>query len=272
MNDDGIRSITYRRVIDLSHSVTPDIPLWPGDPAVDFQTVSGLADQDYFLRRFSMGEHSGTHLASPSAYYADGIDPDGIPAESLVAPAAVIGVQSQASLDPDYILSAGDIADWERTHGPIDPNTLVLLNTGWSRFWDRPARFINTGDDGAMHTPGFSLEAARFLLEWREVAGLGIDTHGIDAGADTGLAVSRLVLARPGAGAGVPQQPRSAAAHRRNRRCGTAAPGRRQWFPRPGYWRSHPDRRSSKAIWEHLPFPLSLDGRGLEPAPHSMRG
>lgn len=191
------RLIAYRRVVDLSHPISPDIPVWPGDPAVNFQTVSGLDDQDYFLRRFSMGEHSGTHLASPSAYYADGIDPDGIPAESLVAPASVIDAKGPASLDPDYTLSAGDVADWERTNGPIEPNTLVLLNTGWSRFWGQPARFINAGDNGAMHTPGFSLEAARFLLEWREVAGLGIDTHGIDPGVDTSLSVSRLVLARP---------------------------------------------------------------------------
>ena len=190
------KTITYRRVVDLSHPISPDIPLWPGDPALNFQTVSSLDDQDYFLRRFSMGEHSGTHLASPSAYYADGIDPDGIPAESLIAPAAVIDARGPASLDPDYTLSAGDVADWERRNGPINPNTLVLLNTGWSRFWSQPARFFNTGDDGAMHTPGFSLELVRFLLEWREVAGLGIDTHGIDAGADTDLSVSRLVLAR----------------------------------------------------------------------------
>lgn len=191
------KRIDYRRVVDLSHPISPDTPVWPGDPAVDFQTVSSLDGQDYFLRRFSMGEHSGTHLVSPSAYYADGIDPDGIPAESLVAPAAVIDARGPASLDPGYALSAGDIADWERTNGPIDPNTLVLLNTGWSQFWSQPTRFINTGDDGAMRTPGFTLEAARFLLEWREAAGLGIDTHGIDAGADTGLSVSRLVLARP---------------------------------------------------------------------------
>ena len=191
------KTIAYRRVVDLSHSITPDIPLWPGDPAVDFQTVSDLAERDYFLRRFSMGEHSGTHLAAPSTYYEDSIDPDGIPAESLVAQAAVIDARGPASLDPDYALSAGDIAGWERTNGPIAPDTLVLLNTGWSRFWSQPARFINIGDDGAMHTPGFSLEAARFLLEWREVAGLGIDTHGIDPGADTDLSVSRLVLARP---------------------------------------------------------------------------
>ena len=196
MNDDGTRSITYRRVVDLSHPITSDIPVWPGDPPVAFKTVGQISRAEYFLRQFSMGEHSGTHLASPATFYDDGIDPDGAPAESLVAPAAVIDVRGPASLDPDYTLSASDIADWERANGPIHPNTLVLLNTGWAQFWGQPTRFINTGGDGAMHTPGFSLEAARFLLEWREVAGLGIDTHGIDAGTDTKLSVSRLTLAR----------------------------------------------------------------------------
>ena len=190
------KSITYRRVVDLSHPIRPGIPTWPGDPAVVFQPVSNLTDGGFFLRCFSMGEHSGTHLTSPSTYHHDGAGPDRVPAESLVVPAAVIGASSPASLDPDYTLSASDIADWERRNGHISPNTLVLLNTGWRHFWDQPGRFINIGEDGAMHTPGFSLEAARFLLEWREVAGLGIDTHGIDAGADTGLAVSRLTLAR----------------------------------------------------------------------------
>lgn len=190
------KTIAYRRVIDLSHPITPDIPVWPGDPVVHFQTVTSLHDQGYFLRRFSMGEHSGTHLASPSSYFEDGSGPDDIASDSLVVPVAVIDATDPASQDPDYALTASDVAEWERRNGPIAPETLVLLNTGWSRFWNQPARFINAGADGKMHTPGFSLEASRFLLEWRNVAGLGIDTHGIDAGTDTELSVSRLTLAR----------------------------------------------------------------------------
>ena len=190
------KTITYRQVIDLSHPITPDIPVWPGDPAVHFQTVASLHDQGYFLRRFSMGEHSGTHLASPFTYLEDGSGPDAVAPDSLVVPVAVIDATDPATRDPDYTLSASDVAEWERRNGPIAPDTLVALNTGWSRFWNRPTRFINAGADGKMHTPGFSLEAARFLLEWRDVAGFGIDTHGIDPGADTNLSVSRLALSR----------------------------------------------------------------------------
>lgn len=190
------KHISYRRVVDLSHPISPDMPVWPGDPPMEFRTVAERNDRGYFLRRFSMGEHSGTHLASPTTFYDDGIAPNVVPAESLVVPAVVIDVSDAALSDPDYVLSAGDVADWERRNGPVPGGALALLNTGWRRFWNQPARFINADGHGVMHTPGFSIEAARFLLEWREVAGLGIDTHGVDAGADAGLNVSRLALAR----------------------------------------------------------------------------
>ena len=190
------KHIAYRRVVDLSHPIAPGIPLWPGDPPVAFDVIAQRGDHCYFLRRFSMGEHSGTHLASPTTYYANAAGPDAVPADQLVLPAVVIDATESASIDPDYTLSASDVAGWERNHGPIEPKCLVILNTGWSRFWSQPDRFINLGDDGAMHTPGFSPEAARFLLEWREVAGLGIDTHGIDPGSDSDLTVSRLALSR----------------------------------------------------------------------------
>ena len=182
--------------MDLSHPITADIPLWPGDPPVRFGAVADIESQGYFLRQFSMGEHSGTHLATPSACCGDGMDPNQIPADSLVAPAVVIDARDPSRHNPDYALSARDIAAWERKHGPVESGALVLLNTGWAQYWTQPERFIGRDSDGATHTPGFSLEAARFLLEWRQVAGLGIDTHGIDPGADAGLSVSRLALGR----------------------------------------------------------------------------
>ena len=143
-----------------------------------------------------MGEHSGTHLTSPATLDADGSGPDDLGADSLVASAAVIDVSELAAQDPDYSLSINDLAEWERDHGPVANGSLVLLHTGWSGYWQSPRRFINRDGGGVMHTPGFSLEAARFLLEWRQVAGFGTDTHGIDPGVDVGLTVSRMALAR----------------------------------------------------------------------------
>lgn len=196
MTDHQLKSIVYRRVVDLSHTIRPGIPLWPGDPAVEFDAVAEISRHGYLLRRFSMGEHSGTHLSSPAAFYDAAAGPDELPAAGLVLPAIVFDVSDAASENPDYVLTPGDLAQWERRHGPMPPGSLSLLSTGWRRYWDDPERFINADGDGRMHTPGFGLDAARFLLEQRNAAGLGIDTHGIDAGMDAGLSVSRMALAR----------------------------------------------------------------------------
>ena len=196
MSDEPQKRIVYRRVVDLSHPIGPDIPVWPGDPAVGFDPAADLDSDGYFLRRFSMGEHSGTHLASPATFQAGGAGPDDLPASSLILPAVVIDVSVNADRNHDYTLAPDDVQDWERRHGRVPAGAIVLLHTGWHRYWGQPDRFINQGDDRAMHTPGFSADAATLLLERRGAAGLGTDTHGIDAGTDAALRVSRMALAR----------------------------------------------------------------------------
>ena len=197
MSGNVLKTIAYRRVVDLTHPIHSGIPRWPGDPAVRFATAATIKDDGYFLRRFTMGEHSGTHLSTPAAFYPDAAGSADLPVEALVVPASVVEVSAAAARNPDYALTIDDIAAWERRHGVIAAASLVLLCAGWHRRWSEPERFINADADGVMHTPGFTEEAAGYLLERRGVAGLGTDTPGIDAGADTGLSVSRLALAQP---------------------------------------------------------------------------
>ena len=190
------RIVAFRRVVDLTHPIKPGIPLWPGDPPVQFETTASIPAEGYFLRRFSMGEHSGTHISTPSALFDQGPGPDSIPPETLIAPAVVIDARSSASMDPDYLLTVGDLEEWERKHGKIAAGSIVLLLTGWGRYWYEPERFINLGLDGLMHTPGFTSETVACLLDERGAAGIGIDTHGVDAGRDPGLEASRAALSR----------------------------------------------------------------------------
>ena len=197
MDRPAAKTITYRRVVDLTHRIHPGIPLWPGDPPVAFEAVATIARQGYYLRRFDMGEHSGTHLSSPAAFYADGAGPEDLPPAALVVPAVVMDISRAAAENPDYALTTDDIARWERRHGTVPAGAMVLLCAGWHRYWGDPPRFINADGNGVMHTPGFGPDAARLLLEARGVAGLGTDTPGIDAGADAGLSVSRMTLAQP---------------------------------------------------------------------------
>lgn len=194
--DQRARTIVFSSVVDLTHPIRPGIPVWPGDPPVEFETTTTIPGDGYFLRRFSMGEHSGTHISTPSAFFDQRTGPETIRPEALVAPAVVIDSRHAASRDPDYTLALDDLDAWERDHGQIPAGSIALLLTGWHRYWAEPQRFINLGADGRMHTPGFEPGAVSFLLDERGGAGIGIDTHGVDAGTDTDLEASRTALAK----------------------------------------------------------------------------
>jgi kynurenine formamidase len=189
--------ISRARVVDLSHLLHPAMPRWPGDPPPEFVEVAQIQRDGYYLRRFSLGEHSGTHLNAPISFYEGGLSVDSYPASSLVAPAVVLDARAAAAANPDYALSLADVLAWEGSHGVIPPGSLALLYTGWQAKWDRPQEFLGLDDQGVTHFPGFSLAAARFLLAERAVAGLGTDTPGVEPGQDAGFAVNRLVLEQP---------------------------------------------------------------------------
>ena len=193
-NSNNLRTIAYRQIIDLTHPIHPNIPIWPGDPATEFETVSQIEKNGYFLRKFSMGEHSGTHINAPNSFYTEGASIDTYSPQSLVCPAIAIDIRDQSLANPDYSLTIDDILNWERQHKLIEPGNLVLLYTGWQAKWDDERAFFNRDDRGICHFPGFGKAATRFLLEERSIAGIGTDTHGVDPGRDQSFAVNKLIL------------------------------------------------------------------------------
>lgn len=193
-NSNNLRTIAYRQIIDLTHPIHPNIPIWPGDPATEFETVSQIEKDGYFLRKFSMGEHSGTHINAPSSFYTGGASIDSYSPQSLVSPAIAIDIREQSLANPDYSLTIDDILNWERQHKLIEPGNLVLLYTGWQAKWDDERAFFNRDDREICHFPGFGKAATQFLLEERSIAGIGTDTHGVDPGQDESFAVNKLIL------------------------------------------------------------------------------
>lgn len=189
-------NITYSRVIHLSHVIHPEIPQWVGDPPVKFETVADLNTDGYYLRRFSLGEHTATHINAPKSFYADGIGIDEYRADSLVVPAVVIDMQASVTINPDYTLAIADILTWEQQYGKIPADCVVLLRTGWQAKWCDNTAFLNPDASGSLHFPGFSSEATQVLLQ-RQIAGVGIDTHGVDSGQDITFATNHLVLIQP---------------------------------------------------------------------------
>ncbi len=196
--DQTMKTITYSRVIDLSHVIDTNIPVWPGDPPVEFETVADMEKDGYYLRKFAMGEHSATHINAPNCFHEGGVGIDAYPPTSFIVPALVIDVRKHTTENPDYALTKDDVLAWEQQYGQIPAESVVIMYTGWQEKWNSPTEFFNQDASGGLHFPGFGGETTTFLLEERQIAGVGIDTHGVDPGQDKTYATNVQVSAQQG--------------------------------------------------------------------------
>jgi kynurenine formamidase len=182
------------RVIDLSYAINDKLVAWPGDPKVFEAKVNGTIEKDgYFTRSFWMLEHYGTHLDAPAHFPPGKTTVEKIAPEKFFGPAVVLDVRAEAEKNADYQLSPAVIEAWEKRNGRIPPGAIVILRTGWASRWPDVQRYRNTDAKGEMHFPGFSVDAARILLE-RKISALGSDTLSIDPGNSKDFPVHHLVL------------------------------------------------------------------------------
>ena len=189
-------------LVDLTHPFNDETIYWPAPPA-EFRLerlAYGMTENGYFYAAHTLAapEHGGTHLDAPIHFGAGKRTTAEIPLAQLIAPAIVIDVTDQAATDRDYRLTAADVLQYEKRHGRIEPGTIVLLRTGWSRFWPDRKRYLGDdtpGDASNLHFPAFGEESARLLVEQRKVAVLGTDTASIDHGPSSTFAVHRVASA-----------------------------------------------------------------------------
>jgi kynurenine formamidase len=172
------------QIIDLGWPLNDRNPYWPAENYQPFrlETIATLEKNGVLSKAFYCPEHLGTHLDAPNHFETNQPAVDGIDPANLFAHGIVIDIAAQAEADPDYRLSRSDVENWEMQYGPILDGSVVLLSTGWGRHWNNYARYKNQDVEGKMHFPGYSLEAAKYLVGQRKVKGLGIDTLSIDYG------------------------------------------------------------------------------------------
>lgn len=187
---------TRYAVIDLTHSVTSTVPTYkPGqNSAYRTRAVADSQRDGYFAREISLPEDYDTHIDAPARLVQGLWTVDQIPAERLVAPLAIIDVRAKAAGNHDYQVSVADVADWEQVHGHIPQAAVVIVRTGWDSRWNSARDYRNADAKGATHFPGYSMDSARFLVEGRNVIGLGIDTPSIDHGVSKDFPVHKYSL------------------------------------------------------------------------------
>ncbi len=181
------QSFSFSRILDLTHTTTPDFPTYSGELQLEFETLVTLERDGYNMYKWLLVEHTGTHMDAPF-HFSDQQTADQIPAENLIGPLAVVDIRAKAETNPDAQLTLDDLKDWESKHGPIPDGGIVAMYSGWDAHAST-AKFRNADDQGVMHFPGFHIEAIEFLLEERNVKGIFVDTLSLDYGPSTDFVV-----------------------------------------------------------------------------------
>jgi kynurenine formamidase len=188
------------RLVDLTHSYNADTVYWPSPPAHFALERMHFGDTPggffYSANTFCTPEHGGTHLDAPIHFARDRETAERVPLERLIGPVVVIDVSDKAAADRDYRVSAADVLAFEARYGAIAPGTRVLVRTGWAKRWPNAAAYLGHATDATrLHFPSYGADAARLLVEKRQVALLGIDTASIDYGPATDFPVHRMAAA-----------------------------------------------------------------------------
>jgi kynurenine formamidase len=183
------------RTLDLTYPLNRQNAFWPGDKYYPFEltTIATLERDGVLSKAFSSPEHLGTHIDAPNHFGKGQISVDQIKTADLFAPGVMIDVAAQAHMNPDLLLTPEHLHAWEAKYGRIPDGAVVLLNTGWGRHWGDPVRYQNHDAQGKMHFPGYSTDAAKFLIADRHVRGIGIDTMSIDYGLSRDFRVHKLI-------------------------------------------------------------------------------
>ncbi len=176
-------SLKGAKYIDLTHTVSPSIPVWRGfgkstfGPALDPATGKPYryATDGFEATHYDFAtDQLGTQLDPPAHWAPEYPSIDELPPTFAVRPLVVISIVDQVAKDPGYALQVSDIERWEARNGRIPAGSVVMVRSDWSKRWPDPALAT-----GAVF-PGVSLAAVQFLHEERHILFHGHETLDTD--------------------------------------------------------------------------------------------
>jgi kynurenine formamidase len=122
--------MSQRLFVDLTHKLTPDTQVYPGDPPFTCHYFASIKRDGYNAHTLSMSSHTGTHIDAPYHFFDDGKTIDQIPLSMLVGAALVVDLTQKL---PKERITWDDLASFEHQ---MKDGTILLLRTGWSDHWD----------------------------------------------------------------------------------------------------------------------------------------
>jgi arylformamidase len=149
------------QIYDISLTISPDLPTWPGDPPIEIKRVEKIEEgADANVTKLNMSVHVGTHVDAPYHFLSEGAETvDQLPLDILHGRAYVLNLDN----DIDFITSSV----LENSGLPTRIKRL-LIKTRNSNSWARNEKQFNR------NFVAVSEDGARFLIE-RGIKLVGVD-------------------------------------------------------------------------------------------------
>ncbi len=200
---DSLASLKTAKMIDLTWSFDEQSVYWPTNIPFRHETVfQGMNDKGYYYSsfKFSAEEHGGTHFDSPMHFAEGGKSIEKVPVVQLMGEGVVVDVTAKVAANRDYQINTGDFENWEKENGRIPDGAIVLINTGFAKYYPDKEKYTGTlltGAEGVanLHFPGLHPDAAQWLVEQRKIKGVGLDTPSIDYGQSKDFMTHRVLFA-----------------------------------------------------------------------------
>lgn len=195
--------ISEHRLYDLAHSYFPGMPHFPTHPPFVFGLTRKHGDIVFeggassSAESIALGGHVGTHIDALCHYSCDGMLHGGVEANSvqhdssgfsklgadtippILRHGVLLDIAAQMNLDAlpsDFVITPEHLdAALKTAKTTIGAGDVVLLRTGWARYYSNTAHYLTGGQGHAVTGPGPELEGARWLSK-RGVFAAGSDT------------------------------------------------------------------------------------------------
>jgi kynurenine formamidase len=170
-------TLSKARYIDLTHAMTPGMPVWKGfGPAKFGPTVDPSTRRPYTYGKdgFEATAYSfstdqfGTQLDPPAHWAPEYPGIDELPPTYTLRPLVVISIVPQVRNNPKYALKVSDVLAFERTYGRVPAGSVVMVRSDWSKKWTNyPAQAKRLAASPVF--PGVSLAALKLLHLQRHI-------------------------------------------------------------------------------------------------------
>ena len=160
------------KVIDLTHTIQEDMPVYPGTETPRLAPANSYEKDGFKETKLTMFTHTGTHMDPPAHLFPDRTTLDLFPADQFIGQALVINCRD---------LKEGDaitMAHLRQYGEKVDQADFLLFNLGWDKLWGTDAYF---GD-----YPCIDEEVLDHIIAGR-YKGIGFDVIGLDPIADENL-------------------------------------------------------------------------------------